>query len=397
MTSLDTGTLNDALARFVGRLGPNAPYLALDDQEPLMRVAQSILAETQQIRAAANAITPALHTATAIGADQIQLAIDRGVTIGIGTPATSTGGVFSIPVAVGYATVIPITQVVSVYGDGIISAPINYLPLTPAIISAGSTSSAPISVQCTQVGKGGNVPAGAITQVGPSTIPGLSFTNTTAAAGGTDPDKPTTIQQNLYAAMQPRSSAQQIESAVLSLGQMGLYDIYVYDPALTDPTYSISGDHQGQIQYYWCDALGNQPGQGNTPTGLALAVQQKVLANVGAAIVAVSAAFTVVNITALAATYRAPVAVANSTIEPQIQAAIAGYIQGDAVNARSGGYHNKFVDSSEAFTACQIATGYTILSLAITSTTPAATAASNTTVYRLTGNPSSVIALMRVP
>lgn len=370
-------SLNDAYARFTGRLGPNAPTIALNPEAVLMRVAKALLAEAEDVRAKAAAITPALHVDTAQGTDLVQLAADKGVPVGTGHAASATG-VFTVQTAAATAQLIQAGTVVFIPATSTGVAPILYQSLVDVVLSAGATQSPAVTVTCAQLGAIGNAAAPAITQT--RDLPGVGFTQQTDAVGGVNPDSEDQIRAAIRAALAIHGGTAAVETAILAVS--GVYDAQASDPQ----------DGTGHVSYLWSDNLGLQ-----AQIGLAAAVQAAALGAVDLTTILQSGTFTVVALTDVEVSYRAPVAVVSASIEPTIIAAVAAYVQGDGVTPRSGLIHGQPVDSSGAFMEAQEATGYVVTSLTITATTPAATAPTPTTLYRLTGNPASVIHLTRLP
>jgi hypothetical protein len=134
-------SLQDAKARLIARLAPNAPQLALSDGTVLMAVAQALLAEAEDVRSAITAVQPTLFVATASGSDLDARAADYGVLRTPGTAATATV-VFKAPAAVPSTVSVPAGTVVTTAGDGITVIPQAFATSALAQIPPGATTSA---------------------------------------------------------------------------------------------------------------------------------------------------------------------------------------------------------------------------------------------------------------
>jgi len=499
-------SLEDAKARFIARLAPNAPQLALSDGTTLLFIAQALLAEAEDVREAALSIGPRLFVATSSGTDLDARAADFGVFRSPGAPSTATV-VFKAPAAVPSTVTVPAGSIVTTAGDGITTVPQafatggvatippgattsasnqqetvtitgspggGYITLThvgqttghiaynaaaadvqtalvalsnvgnnsvtgspnvavggpnggpwvvtwqgnlggliftvmsasgagltggssPAVSSSITTAVAGTAVTNTANSAMGNVAAGTIVAFATQTT-NLAVSNAvadggTAATGGADPDADATVRSAVSKVITPRWGAAAVEAAILAVP--GVYDAYVHDPQ----------DGSGVITYYWCDVLGNQTNS-NYPS-MATQVTSAAQQGVPPSVTANSATFTIHDLTAVAVSYSAPAAVQTATVGPQIQAAVAAYIQGNG-NPRSGVQHNQIPLAFAMGSAVQTGVnaqsnaalgttpvvGLTLFSL--TSSTPAIGSASNTVLYRLTGVPSSVIVATRI-
>lgn len=143
-----------------------------------------------------------------------------------------------------------------------------------------------------------------------------------------------------------------------------------------------------------------------TTPGLPYAVQVAVASVLPPGVTATGAAFTVVNLSNVAVTYSAPAALQTSTLTPQIQAAVAAYVQGNGA-PRSGMTHNSAPNAfamgssvqtgvnAQTLVALGVPAVPSLTYFVVTATTPAIGAAGATTIYRLNGVPSSVVTLTR--
>lgn len=395
-------SLQDTVARFTARLGPNAPQLALGVDTRLLTVAQAILADSESVNQAVANIQPLLAVATLTGAALVRRAGDFGVKPNPGAYASGTGvfktGPGSAPPAATQTITYPAGTIVGTAGNGVTTPLVTYVTESTVSIASGQTTSPVVSYVAEQVGVAGNVAAGAITIVVTQGASGV-FSNATAdggtaATGGEDPDSDGEIRDKIYAVIRPRYGVSAIEAAILAVP--GVYDCYVEDSTMGAPA--------GTITYYWCDQYGVQT-NASYPT-LATDVQAAVAAVLPPSQVANSAAFTVVNLSAVAVTYSAPAALQTSTLQPQIQVAVAAYIQGNG-GTQSGLIHDQIPNMFAMGSAIQtgvnpqslaplnVPTVPSLTYFALTSSTPAIGSAAPTTLYRLTGSASSVVTATR--
>src|SRR5205823_7465203 len=133
--------LADAKARFIARLAPNAPQLALSDNTVLLAMAQALLAEAEDVRHAVANVAPTLFVATSTATDLDARAADFGVFRSPGAPSTALV-VFKAPAAVPTTVTIPAGSIVTTAGDGITTVPQAFATSVGATIPPGATTSA---------------------------------------------------------------------------------------------------------------------------------------------------------------------------------------------------------------------------------------------------------------
>jgi|GEM_PF-6517545 len=383
----------DNVALFQQRITANLPAASVGGQSVLFNLAQAFLSADADTQYLIQQATPSLFVLQATGANLDAVVANYGIARNLGSAATGNV-VFSVQVAATATITVPSGTVVQTVGDGVTTIAQLYTTQAAATINIGATSSNSVAIVANLPGSAGNVAIGAISVISnPSSTASYTVTNAAITTGGIDADTDQSLRNKAVAAFSSKYTTAAITAAILAVP--GVYDAYVFDPQ--------SGS--GFIYYYWCDSAGANGGvsggsilsgdstnylSGATLTGLAATVDAAVRAvlppgitprigNAGSA----GQIFNAINLTNVTVTWAGPSALQPATIDPQIQAAVAGYVQALKHNAGT----TVFLMGQ----AVQQALGFSLSNFTLTSTTPASSAVAQTTIYRLNGNPTSVV------
>jgi len=386
----------DSYSIWVSRISANAAALSLSDMMYGVAFAQSILSDNQDIRTTLTQNTSNISVLTAVGMALDALAANVGIRRIPATPTIITEQFSRANPGDTTATItIPAGTVLTTQGDGVTVIPQGFSANSVATISAGSVTPVTVSMTATTPGSAGNVAPNSVTVPVVATGGAVAWTATNPAQGasgalgyttaGTDGEYPSPgagdvkFQARIQANTQPIYSNAAVTNAILAISN-------VTDALVVDPQ-----NGNGTITYYWGQADGTTPGlSGSTITAgtLTQTVDTAVRSVLSSNVVPTASAFTVTTLTNVTVSFSAPATVATATVTPQIQTAIAAYINGLP--------HGQVPTVFGIINAVNAQTGYVLSNVTLTNTTPTIGAPSTTGEYRITGTPASVVTVNRV-